>query len=137
MATSRKLFVNLAVADLAKSIEFFTALGFAFDARFTDDSATCMLVGEDASVMLLAEKRFQDFTTKAIAPAATHTEAILCVSAVSRAEVDELVGKALAAGGSPSNDKMDHGFMYGWSFQDLGGHLWEVMYMDVSALEQE
>ncbi len=137
MATSRKLFVNLPVADLARSVEFFTALGFAFDATFTDESATCMLVGEDASVMLLLEKRFQDFTTKEIAPAATHTETILCVSAESRAEVDELVTTALAAGGTPSNDKMDQGFMYGWSFQDLDGHLWEVMHLDASALEPQ
>ncbi|MGH3925328.1 MAG: VOC family protein [Pseudonocardiaceae bacterium] len=138
MATgpSRRIFVNLAVTDLDKSVEFFTHLGFAFDPRFTDDQATCMIVNEDAFVMLLVEDRFKDFTNKAICDATTHTEAILALSAQSREQVDELVNKALAGGGSPANDPIDHGFMYGWSFQDVDGHLWEAVYMDPSALEQ-
>ena len=127
---ARQLFVNLPVADLARSVEFFAALGFEFDARFTDETATCMVVGEGVSVMLLAEPFFATFTKKSVADATTHTEAILAVSVGSRKEVDELVHKALAAGGKPSNDPMDHGFMYGWSFQDPDGHLWEVFHMD-------
>lgn len=138
MATgpSRKIFVNLAVTDLDKSVEFFTQLGFAFDPRFTDDQATCMIISEEAFVMLLVEERFKDFINKEICDATTHTEAILALSAESREQVDELVNKALAGGGSPANDPIDEGFMYGRSFQDIDGHLWEVIWMDPSALEQ-
>jgi len=138
MATgpSRKIFVNLAVKDLGRSVEFFTKLGFAFDPRFTDENATCMIISEEAFVMLLVESRFTDFTTKQLCDAATHTEAILALSAESREEVDRLVNAALASGGAPANDPMEHGFMYGWSFQDPDGHLWEVIWMDPSVLQQ-
>jgi len=95
-----------------------------------------MIISDEAFVMLLVEARFSDFTSKPIVDATTHTEAILALSADSRAQVDELADKALAAGGQPSNEPMDEGFMYGRSFQDLDGHLWEVMYMDPSALGQ-
>jgi predicted lactoylglutathione lyase len=132
--TSRKLFVNLGVKDLDRSVEFFARLGFAFDHRFTDESATCMILSDEAFVMLLVEDRFKDFTSKALCDAATHTEAILAVSAESREQVDALVDKALAAGGRPANEPMDHGFMYGRSFHDMDGHLWEVIWMDTSAL---
>jgi len=130
---SRKVFINLPVKDLAASIDFWTSLGFEFDPQFTDEHATCMLLNGDAFVMLLDESRFKDFTTKDIANATTHTEVINAVSAGSRDEVDALVHKALAAGGKPSNDPMDYGFMYGWSFQDLDDHLWEVIWMDPAA----
>ena len=132
---SRKLFVNLAVEHLDRSVEFFTKLGFSFDPRFTDESATCMIVGEDAYVMLLVESRFADFTKKEIADPDAVTEAILAFSAESREQVDELADVALAAGGSPANDPMDMGSMYGRSFHDPDGHLWELMWMDPSALE--
>jgi len=134
---SRKIFVNLAVEDLDTSVEFFTKLGFTFDPRFTDESATCMIVSDEAFVMLLAESRFKDFTKKQLADPTTSTEAILAFSAESRAQVDELADKALEAGGSPANDPMDHGFMYGRSFDDPDGHLWEIMWMDPSAIEQQ
>ena len=134
---NRKMFVNLAVGDLDRSVEFFTKLGFEFDPRFTDESATCMIVGDEAFVMLLVESRFQDFTKKQLADPATQTEAILSVSAESRDAVDELADTALEAGGSPANDPMDHGFMYGRSFNDPDGHLWEVLWMDPSAIEQQ
>ena len=138
MATSpsRKVFINLPVADLDKSVDFFTQLGFTFDPKFTDEKATCMNLSDEAFVMLLVTDRFKDFTKKDIGDATRSTEVILALSAESREEVDELVGKALDAGGQPSNDQMDLGSMYGWSFQDLDGHLWEVMHMDQSALEQ-
>lgn len=135
-ASSRKIFVNLAVKDLGKAVEFFTQLGFSFDPQFTDEHATCMIVSDEAFVMLLAEDRFKDFTKKEIVDSTTHTEAILALSADSKEAVDELVNKALAAGGQPANDPMDHGFMYGWSFQDLDGHLWEVLWMDPSAVPE-
>ncbi len=130
----RKIFVNLPVKDLNKSKGFFARLGFTFNPQFTDETATCMIVSEEAFVMLLVESRFKDFTKKELCDPATHTEAILAVSAESPEQVDELVYKALAAGGQPANEPMDHGFMYGSSFQDLDGHLWEVIWMDPGAL---
>jgi predicted lactoylglutathione lyase len=130
---ARKLFVNVAVRDLQASIEFFTKLGFTFDPNFTDEHATCMNVNDDAAFMLLDHARFADFTTKPIVDSTAGTEAIFSISADSREQVDELVGAALAAGGRPSQDKQDHGFMYGGSFQDPDGHLWEVVYMDLAA----
>jgi predicted lactoylglutathione lyase len=138
MATgsSRKIFVNLAVTDLDKSVDFFTQLGFAFDPQFTDDQATCMIISEEAFVMLLVQNRFKDFTKKDLCDATTHTEAILAISADSRDQVDELANKALAAGGSPANDPIDQDFMYGRSFHDPDGHLWEVIWMDLSALKR-
>ncbi|HLE99343.1 MAG TPA: VOC family protein, partial [Gaiellaceae bacterium] len=132
---ARKLFVNLAVEDLDRSVEFFTKLGLSFDPRFTDENATCMLVGEDAYVMLLVQPFFKGFTKKELADPGTHTEAILALAAESRQEVDELADKALAAGGSAANDPMEMDFMYGRSFHDPDGHLWEVFWMDPSALE--
>ena len=134
-AQSRLIFVNLPVADLAASKAFFGALGFAFDEKFTDDSCACMVVSEQAYVMLLDRGRFADFTTKPVADARTSTEAILCLSAASRDEVDSLAETALGAGASPANDPMDHGFMYGRSFNDPDGHLWEVMWMSQEAVE--
>jgi predicted lactoylglutathione lyase len=133
---SRLIFVNLPVKDLPATTAFFRTLGFAFDDKFTDDSAACMVVSEQAYVMLIAESRFSDFTTKPIADARTSTEAILCVSADSREEVDKFAEAALGAGASPANEPMDHGFMYGRSFSDLDGHLWEVMWMSPEAVEQ-
>ncbi len=128
-----KLFVNLPVKDLDETVRFFTALGFEFNPTFTDENATCMIVSEEAFVMLLVKARFKDFTKKEITDSTTHTEAILAVSAESREAVDEFAETALAAGAQPANDPMDLGFMYGRSFHDLDGHLWEVMWMDPSA----
>jgi predicted lactoylglutathione lyase len=138
MGTSgaRMLFSNLAVKDLERSVEFFTGLGFTFDERFTDDTATAMVVNEQATVMLLTEAKFKEFTKKELADATKETEAIMAVSAVSKEDVDAFADKALASGGSPANEPMDMGFMYGRSFQDPDGHLWEVVWMDPAALEQ-
>ncbi|MEJ7738430.1 MAG: VOC family protein [Chitinophagaceae bacterium] len=134
MAT--KIFVNLPVKNLDKSVEFFTKLGFTFNPQFTNEKATCMIIGEDIFVMLLVEDFFKTFTKKQIVDATTSTESIICLSADSREQVDELVNKALQAGGTTPNEKQDQGFMYGHGFQDLDGHLWEVMYMDMSAMNQ-
>ena len=134
MATSRKLFVNLAVEDLDRAVRFFTALGFEFDPQFTDETATCMLIGEDAYAMLLVRPRFQDFTKKQVVDASTSTEAILAVTADSREEVDDLAEKALASGATAANDPMELDFMYSRSFNDPDGHLWEVFWMDPAAL---
>ena len=124
------------MANLDKSVEFFTKLGFTFDARFTDETATAMTVNDDAVVMLLVQDRFQDFTKKQLVDATTHTEAIMALSAESREDVDTFADTALEAGGAPANDPMEMDFMYGRSFQDLDGHLWEVFWMNPSALEE-
>lgn len=135
--TADKIFVNLPVKDLNKSMEFFRNIGFEFNAQFTDDKAACLVISEHIYAMLLLEQFFGTFTKKEIADATRSTEVIVALSADSREQVDEIVNKALAAGGKQSNDPFDHGFMYGWSFQDVDGHLWEVMYMDESAIPQE
>jgi predicted lactoylglutathione lyase len=138
MATtrSRKLFVNLAVRDLDRSKEFFKTLGFEFDPKFTDENATCMLVGEDAYVMLLTEPFFRKFTRKEPCDTRAQTEALCAFSCESRAEVDDLVKKALAAGGKQALEPQDQGFMYSRSFYDLDDHHWEVFWMDPKALER-
>ncbi len=133
---SRKLFVNIAVEDLDRSVDFFGKLGFSFDPRFTDETATCMLVGEDAYVMILTQERFGDFRSKPLAAAATGTQAIFALSAESREEVDELADTALRVGGSAAADPQELGFMYSRSFLDPDGHHFEVFWMDPKALEQ-
>jgi uncharacterized protein len=132
MAT--QIFVNLPVKNLDKSIEFFTALGFSFNAQFTDEKATCMVVSDTIFVMLLTEPFFAGFTKKAVADATKTTEVILCLSAESRDAVDDMVKKALAAGGTAPIDAQDHGWMYQHGFADIDGHQWEIAYMDASAL---
>ena len=134
MATD--IFVNLPVRDLNKSVEFFTKLGYQFNAQFTDETATCMIVGEHIFVMLLTHDKFKTFTPKAICDATKSTEVLVCLSAGSRAKVNEMVGKAVAAGGTTYNKPQDHGFMYGHGFQDLDGHIWELIYMEPSAVKQ-
>lgn len=132
--TPHKLFVNIPVSDVQRSIEFFEALGFSFNPQFTDASATCMLVGEDAYFMLLTQERFTGFTKRSMSDPRKETNALFAVSVNSREEVDEMVRKAVAAGGSHAVDPQDQGFMYGWSFYDLDGHHWEVFWMDPSAI---
>ncbi|WP_281248608.1 VOC family protein [Domibacillus antri] len=131
-----QIFVNLPVKDLQKSMAFFKEIGFEFNAQFTDENAACLVVSDHIFVMLLVEAFFQTFTKKELVDAAKSTEVILALSAESREQVDDIVNKALEAGGKASNDPMDHGFMYGWSFQDIDGHLWEVMYMEPGMSEQ-
>ncbi|PSR53450.1 glyoxalase/bleomycin resistance/extradiol dioxygenase family protein [Adhaeribacter arboris] len=134
MAT--QIFVNLPVKDLNKSIEFFKNLGYSFNPQFTDENATCLIISDTIYVMLLVEPFFKSFTKKAIPDTTQNAQVILALSAESREGVDDLVNKAIAAGATTPNDKQDQGFMYGWGFQDLDGHLWEVMYMDPSAVQQ-
>jgi predicted lactoylglutathione lyase len=130
---SRKIFLNLAIRELPRSMEFFTKLGFEFNPKFTDDKAACMIISEEAFAMLLTEPFFQTFTKKQVCNSSTHTEAIIAISCGSRAEVDTFLKKALAAGGKPALDTVDHGFMYSCSFYDLDGHHWEVVWMDPAA----
>ena len=133
-ATPRKLFVNIPVSDLQRSITFFEALGFSFNPHFTDATATCMLVGADAYFMLLTRDRFASFSKRPTGDARAETHALFAVSVDGREAVDEMVRKAVAAGGSHALDPQDHGFMYGWSFYDLDGHHWEVFWMDPGAI---
>ena len=134
MAT--KIFVNLPVKDLGKSIDFFKKLGFSFNAEFTDETAACMVVADDINVMLLTHEKFKVFTPKEICVATRSTEVLVSLSCESRANVDELVRKAVDAGGSTYNDPQDHGFMYGHGFQDPDGHIWELFYMESLAASQ-
>jgi predicted lactoylglutathione lyase len=133
--TPRKLFVNIPVSDLQRSIDFFETLGFTFNTQFTDATATCMLVGEDAYFMLLTNERFKDFAKRPVSDARKETGALFAISVTSREEVDALVKKAVAAGGSHAADPQDHGFMYAWSFYDRDGHHWEVFWMDPTAVQ--
>ena len=130
-----KIFVNLPVKNLNKSIEFFKKLGFSFNQQFTDETATCMIVTDDIFVMLLTEDKFKTFTPKEICDSKKYTEALVGLSLESRAKVDEMVRKAVAAGGTTYNEAVDHGFMYAHGFQDLDGHLWELFYMEPNAIE--
>lgn len=128
-----QIFINLPVKDLNKTVAFFTHLGFTFNAQFTNEDATCMIMGGNIFAMLLTEPFFKGFTKKEIADAAKTTEVITCISVESRAKVDEMVAKATEAGGKASQPQ-DHGWMYQHGFEDLDGHLWEVMYADASAI---
>jgi len=134
MAT--KMFVNLPVSNLKKSIDFFTKLGFTFNPQFTDETATCMIVGEDNFVMLLTREKFKTFTPKDICDATKSTEVLVCLSSESREAVNETVRKAIAGGGTTYNRPQDHGFMYQHGFQDLDGHIWELIYMEPDVIQK-
>ncbi len=131
----RKLFVNIPVHDLPKSMQFFSALGFRFNEQFTDEKAACMVVNDDAYFMLLTEAFFRTFTNREASDAKRSTGALFALSCDSRAEVDQMVRKAIDAGGSHAKDPIDQGFMYGWSFYDVDGHHWEVLWMDPQAIQ--
>ena len=130
---SRQIYVNLPIKNMERSKAFFGALGFSFNPQFTNEQGACMVIADDIYAMLLVEPFFQTFTKKPIADATKSTEVLVCLSCESRAEVDQLVKKAVAAGGSAPNAPQDHGFMYGHGFQDLDGHIWELVYMDPNA----
>lgn len=130
---ARKIFVNLPIKDMERSRAFFSALGFSFNPQFSNEQGACMVISEDIYAMLLVESFFQTFTKKPIADAKKSTEVLVCLSCDSRAEVDALVKKALAAGGTAPNAPQDHGFMYAHGFEDLDGHVWELVWMDPAA----
>ena len=133
--TPRRLFVNIPVADLQRSITFFEALGFTFNEQFTSPRETCMLVGEDAYFMLLTRERFAGFARRPVGEPWDETTSLFAINVSTRAEVDTMVEKAVAVGGAHASSKQDHGFMYGWSFYDPDGHHWEVFWMDPSAIK--
>jgi predicted lactoylglutathione lyase len=131
---AKATFVNFPVRDLGKSIDFFTKMGFTFNAQFTDENATCMVIGENNFAMLLVEKFFKTFTKKEICDTAKDTEVIVALAVESREKVDQLMVKALAAGGTEPRQAQDHGWMYNRNFQDIDGHLWEIFWMDEKAM---
>jgi uncharacterized protein len=131
---AKKIFVNLPVRDLRRSMDF-GKLGFTFNAQFTDETAACMIISEDIYVMLLTQNKFKAFTPKQICDATKSTEVLVCLSSGSRNEVNEMVRKAVDAGGTTYKEPEDHGFMYGHGFQDLDGHIWELAFMEPSAIK--
>ena len=133
---SRLIFINLPVKDLQRSMDFFKALGFEHNPQFTDDTGACIVISDVIHVMVLTEEKFRTFSPNPVSDARATTEVLTALSCDSREEVDVLFNKALAAGGSSWREPQDHGFMYGQSFQDPDGHVWEVYYMDMSALPQ-
>ncbi|HEY1068316.1 MAG TPA: VOC family protein [Pirellulales bacterium] len=130
-----KIFVNFPVKNLAASIEFYNKLGYRTNPKFTDETAASIVVNEHIYVMLLTEKRFQDFIPHGISDAKKATEVLVALSLENRAAVDEIVAKAVAAGGVTFRQPEDHGFMYGHAFQDLDGHIWEPFWMDPTAAQ--
>jgi uncharacterized protein len=131
-----KIFVNLPVEDLNKSKAFFGKLGYRFNPQFTDETAACMVITDDIYTMLLTKAKFQEFTRKPIADATETTEVLTCLSVDSRAKVDDLLDAALEAGATEARDAMEYGFMYGRSFNDLDGHIWEIIWMDPQAVQK-
>lgn len=128
-----QIYVNLPVKNLERTKAFFASLGFGFNPQFTNEQAACMVVSDDIYVMLLVESFFQTFTKKPVADASKVTEVLVCLSASSRQDVDDIVAKAVAAGGTIPREPQDHGFMYGHAFEDLDGHIWELIYMEPAA----
>jgi predicted lactoylglutathione lyase len=125
-----QIFVNLPVKDLNRSKEFFAKLGYSFNPKFTDATAACMVISDDIYAMLLTEAKFKEFTTKPIANAKEATEVLVCLSVESKAKVNEVVDTALNGGAVEARPGMDYGFMFGRSFHDLDGHIWEIIWMD-------
>lgn len=128
-----KIFVNLPVKSLAKSMAFFKALGFKFNSKFTDATAACMVISDDIFAMLLTHAKFKEFTPKPIADASKTTEVLVALSVESKAKVKRLVAKAVAAGGREARPAKDHGFMFEHAFEDPDGHIWEIFWMDPKA----
>lgn len=135
--SATKIFVNLPVKNLKKTMDFFSKLGFGFNPMFTDENAACMVISEDIYAMLLVEKFFKSFIPDKEICDAKSAEALVALSAKTREEVDELLGKAVAAGGSEYRQAQDYGWMYGRAFQDINGHIWELIYMDMNAIPDE
>jgi predicted lactoylglutathione lyase len=136
LAIPTKIFVNLAVKNLDRSIEFFKTLGFAFNPQFTDETAACMVISDDSYAILLTEAKFKEFTQKEIADATKTTEVLTCLAVHSKDEVNRIADTALAAGATEAREPMEYGFMFGRSFNDLDGHIWEIIWMDPSHVQK-
>ncbi|MFB6960917.1 VOC family protein [Streptomyces sp. NPDC056309] len=129
------IFVNLATNDVAASRKFFTDLGYTINPQFSTDECACVVISDTIIAMLLSKQHYANFTKKEIADSTKSSEVLICLSAESREKVDELVQKAIAAGGTATGETQDQGFMYGRAFDDLDGHTWEVMWMDPAAVQ--
>ena len=134
---AKKIFINLPVTDLQKAMAFYTAIGFTINPQFTDNTAACMVLTEEIYVMLLTHSKFMEFTKKQIGNTVTTASVINSLSVDSGEEVNTTLEKALQAGGKEPNEAKDFGFMQQRSFEDLDGHLWEVLYMDLSKFPQQ
>jgi predicted lactoylglutathione lyase len=132
-----KIFLNLPVADLNKSVTFFTSLGYTFNKQFTDETSTCMIISEHIYAMLLTHDKFKKFAPNAICDTSKSNEVLITLSCENRAQVDELVAKAVAAGGRTVEDAEDLGFMYSHGYMDLDGHAWGLFYMDPSFVQPQ
>ncbi len=132
-----KIFLNLPVADLNKSVTFFTSLGYTFNKQFTDETSTCMVISDEIYAMLLTHEKFKQFAPQAICDTTKSNEVLITLSCESRAQVDELVAKAVAAGGRTVEDAEDLGFMYSHGYMDLDGHAWGLFYMDPSFVQPQ
>ena len=133
----RNFFVTLPVKDLERSVDFFDALGFSFNPKFTNENGAGLIINDNAGVMLLAESSFSTLTDKPVIDARAGAEALLAISVDSREAVDTLVAKAVAAGGSAPGEAQDHGFMYDHGFEDLDHHQWGVFWMNETQTPQE
>ena len=132
-----KIFLNLPVKDLNRSIAFFTQLGFSFNPKFTDDKATCLIIGENINAMLLVEEFYKTFTNKQICNTDTTSEVLISISVETREEVDEMIEKVVKAGGSEYMKTQDYGWMYHRTFLDIDGHHWEIFFMDESQIPDQ
>jgi predicted lactoylglutathione lyase len=133
---SKKIFVNLPVKDLDKSMEFFEQLGYTFNPQFTDEKAACMVISDDIYTMLVTEPFFRTFTTRDVVDAKQSKEVLIALSADSKEQVIEHTDKAVAAGATMTNEQ-DHGFMYYRAYEDLDGHQWEILWMDPAAVNPQ
>ena len=134
MAT--KIYVNLPVKDLQRSVRFFKAMGFGFDPQLSDETAACMMISDDIFAMLLTEAKFREIARRPVADTTRMTEVLTCLSVESRARVNQLVDRALTQGGREMREPEDHGYMFGRSFSDLDGHIWEIIFMDQKAMSR-
>jgi len=132
-----KIFVNLPVKDIVKTKQFFTKLGFTFNDQFTNESAVCMIINPDSYVMLLTYPRFQEFTKKEIADTEKTCQVLVAISAERKENVDNLFEKAIKAGGKEARETQDYGFMYGRSFEDINGHIWEAIWVDSATISKD
>ncbi len=133
----KQIFINLPVKDLNKTNTFFSGLGFSFNPQFSNEIATCVILGENIFAMLLKEDFFKSFTTKEICDAKKSVEVLNCIQVESREKVDELLTIATASGGKEHREKQDHGWMYARTMEDIDGHIWEIMFADPSAMPQQ
>lgn len=135
--SSNQIFINISVKNIQKSTDFFKQLGFQFNPMFSDETTSCMIIGENIFAMMMEESRFISFTGKKIPDLHTYSETIYALTAQKKEQVDQIVEKAFSLGATKFSEPIDHGFMYVWGFQDLDGHLWEIAFMDPSQLPQQ